>query len=122
MDRSLIMINKPQTIEGKIIKLYEEWKTIERTSRRGDRMAGVQKKEAEFQRKIAMPFNILWKDGEAILCTSGIIDLEEEMQHLRNQLSPSQVGCCDSYDMRQKSRDIRRKQEKESLEASTKRS
>ena len=39
------------------------------------------------------------------------MDWDEELQHLRNQLNPLQVGSCYGYDMRQKKRDTRIQQE-----------
>ena len=53
------------------------------------------------------PFNILKTNGEEILKKAGIKDWEEDLQHLRNQLLPSQVGACDGFDFRQKKRDER---------------
>ena len=112
VNRSLIMINQVETITGRIIKLVNEWKYLEQMNRRPDRKVEHQRREKLFQDKLKLPFNILKPGGEAILCASGIIDWEEEVQHLRNQLSPSQVGCCDSYDLRQQSRDNRRLKER----------
>ena len=112
VDRSLIMISKNKTIESRIIKLVDEWKYLEQMSRRPDRKVDHQRRTKMFQDKLRMPFNILKTGGEAILCASGIIDWEEEVQHLRNQLSPSQVGCCEGFDLRQQSRDMRRLKEK----------
>ena len=53
------------------------------------------------------PFNIPKTNGEEILKKAGIKDWEEDLQHLRNQLLPSQVGACDGFDFRQKKRDER---------------
>ena len=66
--------------------------------------------------KLDIPFNILKQNGETILCQSGIKDWEEELTHLRNQLSPSQIGSCEGFDMRQKNRDERVLRDKERLE------
>ena len=116
-DKSKSMINKDDTIVNKIVKLFEEWKEVEHLSRRPDRQGQFNRKAAEFESKLDTPFNILKKDGEMILCGAGIRDWEEEVLHLRNQLSPSQVGSCASFDERQWLRDERRRKDRESLEA-----
>ena len=87
-----IMINTENTICTKIEKLYDEWKGLERLSRRNDRKDLLMKKEEMFKVKLDIPFNILQKEGEEILCNSGIKDWQEELQYLRQQLSPSQEG------------------------------
>ena len=109
------MINTDYNISGKILSLFEEWKSIERLSRRQDRKELLVKREANFKEKLNLPFDILQKNREEKLCNSGIKDWKEELQHLKNQLSPSQKGSCDGYDMRQKNRDERLLREQESL-------
>ena len=60
-----------------------------------------------------MPLNILKVKGEEILRQGGITDWEEELNHLRNQLTPEQPGTCDGYDMRQRKRDNRKLMEEQ---------
>ena len=62
-------------------------------------------------------FNILCQGTEDILrYKSGIADWEEDLQHLNNQMTREQRGCCDSIDQRQKKRDMRKLMEKNRLE------
>ena len=72
-------------------------------------------KESLFKAKISLPFNILKSKGEDIVRQAGIRDWEEEIQHLRNQLSPEQIGSCEGIDMRQKKRDDRKLYEEKRL-------
>ena len=74
-------------------------------SRRQDRATLLIKKDASFRNKLDLPLNILKVKGEEILRQGGITDWEEELNHLRNQLTPEQPGTCDGYDMRQRKRD-----------------
>ena len=116
IDTEKVMINTDRRIADKIVSLYQEWKTIEQLSRRGDQKELLKKKAEAFKEKMDIPFSILQNKGEDILCNSGIKDWKEELQHLRNQLASTQVGSCDGYDMRQKNRDERILREQESLD------
>ena len=44
---------------------------------------------------------VLLQSGEEILARSGIISLEEDLAHLRNQLTVQQPGSCSSVDTNQ---------------------
>lgn len=83
------------------------WKEIERLSQRQDRKELLAQKEDLFRRELDNPFNILKSNRETILCQSGIKDWKEELQYLKQQLSPSQKGCRDDLDKTQKKRDER---------------
>ena len=93
-----------------ILFSFEDWKEIERLSRRNDMKDILSKKENGAD----IPFNIVRKNGESILCQSGIKDWKEEMTYLQQQLSPSQKCCRDSIDTVQRKRDKRILREKES--------
>ena len=116
VDSSKIMVTGDKYIAEKVMNLFSEWQAAEKLSRRQDRVALLVKKEASFRAKLDHPFNILKPKGEEILCHSGIIDWKEELQHLRNQLTPEQPGSCDGYDMRQKKRDQRKLKEMDSMQ------
>ena len=60
--------------------------------------------------------------GEEILEKSGILSWREDLQHLQNQLSKEQPGCCDSFDTRQMKRDERVLREEVALEAKKRKS
>ena len=109
VDTSKIMIIGDKEIAGKIVNIFSEWKNCERLSRRPDRATLLVAKEDSFKQKLDMPLNILKVKGEDILRDKGgITDWQEELQHLRNQLTAEQPGTCDGYDMRQKRRDERK--------------
>ena len=116
VDSSKIMIFGEKFIAEKVMALYNEWKGIERLSRRHDRAALLLEKEDIFRAKLDLPLNILKLKGEQIIFEAGITDWQEELQHLRNQLTPEQPGCCDGYDMRQMKRDKRKLKQSESKE------
>ena len=107
---SSIMIIRDIKIIQKITKMFAEWRALEQLSRRTDRVTStlLERKEAEFRNKLNIPLNILNINGEEIIREAGITYWKEEIQHLRNQLSPQQIGSCDGYDMRQKKRDDRK--------------
>ena len=65
--------------------------------------------EASLVDDLDMPFNILKGDAENILQkNSGIIDWQEDLAHLRNQMTREQPGVCLSFDKRQEKRDTRK--------------
>jgi hypothetical protein len=107
VDRSSIMIKRDNNIVKDILAIFQQWKYLEQLSRRPDRKEDLMKREAEFRSKLDQPFNMLKKEGELILCQSGINLWEEELTHLRNQLDPRQVGSCDGYDRRQRKKEER---------------
>ena len=55
--------------------------------------------------------------GEEILAKSGIIHWEEDLAHLRNQLTVEQPGPHGSIDMAQQKKDLRRIQEVKRIKA-----
>ena len=59
-----------------------------------------------------LPFDILKKDVEKILRKSGIADWDEDVTHLRNQMSKEHPGCCSSFVLQQKKQDERRKSDR----------
>ena len=71
------------------------------------------KKKELFRSDLGKPFNILKNNGETILCQSGIKDWKEELQYLKQQLSPSQKGCRDALDKAQGKKDERKLREKQ---------
>ena len=108
VDSTKIMIYGEKYVSEQIMAVFSEWKAVERLSRRPDRAALLLRKEDSFRNKLSIPFNILKPKGEDILCQAGLIHWEEELHHLRNQLTPEQPGSCDGYDMRQAKRDNRK--------------
>ena len=116
VDTSKIMVITHKAVVEKITDLFAEWKAAERLSRRGDRKVLLVMKEDSFRAKMNLPLNILKVKGEDILCQGGITDWKEELQHLRNQLTPEQPGTCDGYDMRQMKRDRRKLVEEQNIE------
>ena len=110
------MIFGDQKIREKIMKIWKEWKVLERTSRRPDRANKLSflKKQGLFENEILeMPFNILIQNYEEVLQHhSGIKDWKEDLQHLHNQLQREQVGVCARKDFKQKKRDDRKVMEK----------
>ena len=102
------MIKRDDNITTQITKIAEKWKYLEQLSRRPDRKEESLKREAAFNDQMKLPFNILKRDGEQILCQAGIKCWEEDMTHLRNQLDPRQIG----FDIRQKKKDERAIHEK----------
>ena len=101
VDSTKIMIYGEKYVAEQIMAVFSEWKTVERLSRRPDRAALLLRKEDSFRNKLNIPFNILKPKEEDILCQVGLIHWEEELQYLRNQLTPEQPGYFDDYDMRQ---------------------
>ena len=97
VDTTKIMIIGEKAITEKIANIFSEWKNCERLSRRPDRAAILVGKEDSLRAKLENPFNILKVKGEDILCAEGgITDWQEELQHLRNQLTPEQPGTTGS--------------------------
>ena len=109
------MVAEDRNIVRNILKIWKEWRELERTSRREDRChtPGFKRKEEKFEREVLdMPFSILVRDYESILKDSGIKDWKEDLVHLHNQLQREQVGSCAAKDFRQKKRDDRKVYEK----------
>ena len=119
------MIVRPWKIQEKILAALKEYKLVEYESRRIKKRQNFGTKEANLLELLDTPLDIMkvgvWRSmvvggvkqkvwlpsGEEILKKSGILSWEEDLLHLRNQLSKEQPGCCDSFDLRQKKRDER---------------
>ena len=117
-DKKEVMIRQDNNIVTQILNLFQQWKYLEQLSRRPDRSEELKGKEAKFKSLLDQPFNLLKKDGELILCQSGLKSWEEELTHLRNQLDPRQVGSCEGYDIRQKKKEERLLKDKIAAEKS----
>jgi hypothetical protein len=117
-DVTKTMTMNDKEIEGKIVGLFKQYKALEQDSRRPDRAARVtfKSKEVTFVTMLDNPFNIAKMDAEETIRKSGIVDHVEEVTHLRNQLSPAQIGCAGSWDDRQKKRDNRKIKEREAAD------
>ena len=56
-----------------------------------------------------MPFNITRKDFEKVLKEkSGKRDWKEDIEHLQRQMEKDQASSCDSLDLKQKKKDVRK--------------
>ena len=106
-DESMKLIIMTSKIEKKIANLYQEWKDLEKTSRRKDRSMNesFRKKEKDFEQKLELPMNIAKSNPKEILRKSKVIDWKDELTHLRQQLIKKQMGCAMGYDKRQEERD-----------------
>ena len=120
------MIRRNHKIYMMIEKMHNEYKRVEHQSRKVVQNKNFNLKEEEFRKTLDRPLNIMkmacvtvmivdgvkqsvrLPSGEEILATSGILDWQEDLKHLRNQLTVEQPGCCDSFDMRQDKRDKRK--------------
>jgi hypothetical protein len=65
---------------------------------------------------LKMPFDITKSNAEEIIAHSGIKYDAEEATYLKNQLSRDQIGCCGSWDEKQRRRDNRKKETKDKEE------
>ena len=123
-ENSKKMISEDFNIRRKILNLWEQWKEMERTSRRKDRCAtpSFLERQVKFDQEVLdMPFNILAEGyAEILQHESGIKDWKEDLQHLHNQLLRDQIDTCDSRDFKQKKRDNRKVREKQSEEEAQK--
>ena len=108
------MIIHDQNIKDKILKIWKEWKDLERTSKRSDR-ASTQKfkeKEAKFVSDVLdMPLQILKGDYQNVLEKSGIRAWKEDLDHLHNQYQRNQLGSLDGIDKKQEKKDKRKEME-----------
>ena len=104
------IIKRDVIIENMIRENWKNWAKLEGESRRPSRSltAAFKKKEEKFQTELDKPFNISKVAAESIIQSYGILDWQEEAQHLRNQLSDQQVGCPGSLDQVQKKSDTRK--------------
>ena len=107
--------------------MHSEYKRVEYQSRRVVLNKNFKMQEEELRKTLDIPMNIMkmasvktmivdgvkqsvrLPSGEEILATSGILDWQEDLEHLRNQLTVEQPGCCDMFDMKQDRRDKRKR-------------
>ena len=104
-----IMIIEDKNIGRKISSVWEQWKNLERKSRRPDRSEtpSFRMQVDKFKMLLEQPFNIARKDAGIKMKEAGIKNYQEEMIHLNNQLDVRQIGNCGGRDFLQKRRDIR---------------
>ena len=108
-DESVKIVVRKNVIADKVNKLYKTWYELERLSRREDR----NKKESFLEKEKAMkqslkdPMNIskVLLAEEILRFDSGIMDWQEDYQHLQNQLQRDQVGSVVGFDNKQKKKD-----------------
>ena len=127
-----ILINQKDTkiivddrkIIDKLVKLFEELKTIDQESRRAERKdtEKVIKRRQTFKEKLKVPFDICLKAAEDKIKMSGIVNWREDVEHLRNQLRPDQIGSVVGLDTRQVKLDKRRQDREERQEAAKEKS
>ena len=122
-----IMIIQKHKINEKVLALEKKYIETESESKRLKRRKNFEELESNLLELLETPMNILktggWRtlevkgegkkrvwlsSGEEILARSGIIDAGEDIDHLKNQLSKEQPGCCDSLDQKQAKRDRRK--------------
>ena len=120
------MIIGDQHIENKITELVKQYHDVEYESRRVKQRKNFAEREIQLKETLDKPLNIMKPgtltarvvdgvkkvvqipSGEEILANSGILDWREDLEHLHNQLTVQQPGCCDSHDTRQAKRDDRK--------------
>ena len=125
-DSDKIMIMRDILIQADLLKLEKQYHDMEYESRRKKQRKNFREKELELEKVLDTPFNILkagkWRtmmvgekmqrvwlpSGEEILSRSGIISWQEDLAHLRNQLTSAQPGHCNSLDVKQAKRDNRK--------------
>ena len=59
VEEKMVMVIKDLKIANKIVNLFEEWKSLEKISRRPERSHILQEKEEKFKEKLNLPLNIL---------------------------------------------------------------
>ena len=109
-------------IKDKIMKLYKKYKDLERFSRRkdSDTSQSFLNKVDEFKATLCQPFNIVIKNYEVKFEKSGITNWKVELEHLENQLKPTQVGTVVGLDKHQEKREKRKSEDAARLEAARK--
>ena len=112
VDESRKIISTDKYICEKIVSLHNEYNKLEQTSRRPDRAktsAFLNKVDKFVNNVLDMPFNITRKDFEKVLKEkSGIRDWKEDIEHLQRQMEKDQASSCDSLDLKQKKKDVRK--------------
>ena len=126
-EKEKIMIIRNVSIKEKILAMDKKYSKTEYESRRVKKRKNFEETEKALLELLDTPLNILktgcWRtlnvegqgkqrvwlpSGEEILASNGIISLEEELAHLKNQLTKEQPGCCKSLDMKQAKKDQRK--------------
>ena len=104
------MIIEDKHISDKILDIYNKWKTIERESRRPDRVntKNYEEKVLDFEKDMEKPFKILFKKWETVFKKSAIWDSAEDIRHINNQMLETQIGSLAGVDMKQVKKDKRR--------------
>jgi hypothetical protein len=119
------MIISDSKISEKIRLSLDKYDKLEYESRRVVRTSVFEEQEAKFVESLRKPLNILkagcwrkvksngvkervWRlSGEEVLQHSGILSWQEDLQHLRNQLTEDQPGTCKGGDIKQMKKDDR---------------
>ena len=119
------MVISESKISEKIRLSLDKFEKLEYESRRVVKRNTFPEQEAQFTESLKKPLNILktgcWKkrkingvkerawslSGEEVLQHSGILSWQEDLQHLRNQLTEEQPGTCHGADVKQMRRDDR---------------
>ena len=111
-------------IIDKLVKLFEELKTIDKESRWAERKdtENVIKRRQTFKDKLKVPFDICLKAAEDKIKMSGIANWKEDVEHLRNQLRPDQIGSVAGLDARQVKLDKRRQDREQRQEVAKEKS
>jgi len=104
------VIIEDKHISDKILDIYNKWKTIERESRRPDRVntKNYEEKVLDFEKDMEKPFKILFKKWETVFKKSAIWDSAEDIRHINNQMLETQIGSLAGVDMKQVKKDKRR--------------
>ena len=123
-DQGTKMIVDDRKITEKLVQVFEELKTVDKESRWADRKdtENVIKKRKAFRDKLNVPFDICLQKAEDKIKTSGILSWQEDVEHLRNQLLPDQIGTVMGLDTRQAKLDRRKEDRDRRLEAAKEKS
>ena len=101
------MIIQQYHIANKILKLYQDYKNLEKESNRPGRCetASFKAKEEAFKDLLDTPTNITKADAMEKLKVSPILQWKEDWEHLQNQLQRDLPGTLGSKDRKQERRD-----------------
>ena len=123
-DQGTKMIVDDRKITEKLVQLFEELKTVDKESRWAERKdtENVIRKRKAFKDKLNVPFDICLQKAEAKIKDSGILSWQEDVEHLRNQLLPDQIGTVIGLDTRQIKLDRRKEDREKRLEAAKEKS
>ena len=132
-DSEKIMIMRDILIQADLLQLEKKYHDMEYESRRKKKRKNFCEKEVELEKVLDTPFNIMkagkWRtikvgegkervwlpSGEDILSRSGILSWQEDLAHLRNQLTSAQPGHCDLLDRKQAKRDSRKLRDEQNV-------